>query len=48
MKHHNKGKKGHDIIDVPHAQADYVAQFNVGDENDGDSNDYSTTIRTIR
>ena len=47
VKHHKKGKDGHDTIGRPYAQVDYVAHFNGVDKNDRDSADYSTRICTI-
>jgi hypothetical protein len=39
-----QGKRTHNAIVAPQAQADYVANYNVVDRNDRDSADYSTTI----
>jgi len=43
-----RGKRTHDTIVAPQAQADYVANNNAVDRNDRDSADYSTTIRMNR
>ena len=48
VKRHVKGKKRRETIRAPQVQADYIKYFNDVDQNDRDSADYSTLIRTIR
>jgi hypothetical protein len=41
-----QGKRTHDTISAPRAQADYIANYNAIDRNDQDSVDYSMAICT--
>jgi hypothetical protein len=46
VKRHVKGKRKRETIQEPRAHADYVSSMNGVDQNDRDSRDYLTSIRT--